>query len=238
MILLRSLLYNLFLVFWTVVLAIATSPLLLMPSRAVAVISRMWVAGLLLALRIICGVTYEIKGTVPDYPCIIASKHQSVLDTLIFSKIFKHPAFVLKNELRFLPIIGLYLISVRMIFIDRGKKYSAMKKVLAAAKTEISRKRQIIIFPEGTRVKIGQKAKYQRGIALLYAEKIAPVVPAKLNTGLVWPRNSFIKRPGRVSIEFMTPIPQYMKPSVFMRELEAVIEENAKHKEILEGSGI
>jgi 1-acyl-sn-glycerol-3-phosphate acyltransferase len=224
MILFRSLLYNLFATVWTAAVGIVGSPSFFISSSLVRAVSQIWATGLLVSLRIICGITYEIKGKLPEYPCIIASKHQSALDTLILLKISKQPAFVVKKELRFLPVVGLYLTFGGMIFVDRGKKYSAMKKVIAAAKTVISRKRQIIIFPEGTRNKIGQKVKYQRGIALLYAEKVAPVVPVRLNTGLVWTRNSFVKRPGRVSIEFMSPMPQDLKSGRFMQELEAVIE--------------
>jgi 1-acyl-sn-glycerol-3-phosphate acyltransferase len=80
------------------------------------------------------------------------------------------------------------------------------------------------MFPEGTRVAPGRRRAYQPGIAALYLQLERPVVPVALNSGMYWSRRSFLKRPGRIVVEFLEPIEPGLDRRSFMAELERRLE--------------
>ncbi|MDR2608986.1 MAG: 1-acyl-sn-glycerol-3-phosphate acyltransferase [Rickettsiales bacterium] len=182
-------------------------------------------------LRLLCGVEYAIKGieNIPKQPFIIASKHQSPFETFIFILLFRNAVFILKRELKWIPFIGLHLIALRMIFINRLDGISSIRYIVKLAKMRIKENRSIIIFPEGTRTDAKQKAKYRPGVAALYSVLSVPVLPIALNTGLFWPKSilSIRKNPGKAIIEILPPIYPGLSRDEFLRNLEKAIEEKS-----------
>jgi 1-acyl-sn-glycerol-3-phosphate acyltransferase len=210
MILLRAILYNLAFLLWTLILGVLASPLfLLAPRRVMARFGRFWARASLEILGWTVGLRHEVRGreNLPTGPAILALKHQSAWDTLFIACLVKDPAIVAKRELLLIPIFGWYLWRAGVIPIDRKAGASALRSIIARAKAATAQGRSIAIFPEGTRIAIGKRVPYQPGVAALYAQLGLPLVPVALNSGLFWPRNSFRKLPGRITLEILPPIP-------------------------------
>lgn len=224
--LIRSLLFNI--AFWTMTftLGLAGLPFALVSPRAAHIVARMWgKCGLFLA-RALCGITYQVKGAeyIPRTPSIVASKHQSAWDTIIFWVLLNRPGYVLKRELLFFPVFGWHLMLLKNIYIDRKGGSKVMKRMLKEAKELAEDGRSIVIFPEGTRTAPYASSIYHPGVAALYSNSGLPVVPVALNSGLLWPKNAFRKTPGVITIEFLPPIPPGMKGRDFLKLLQEQIE--------------
>jgi len=226
MILIRSLLFNLLFFGWTSVMFLLSLPALLLPAGAVWGLGRIWVRGVVLLLRFVVGLSHEVRGLAhrPEGAALFAAKHQSAWDTLIFALLLDRPAIVLKQELLNVPLFGWYMRKCRMIPVDRKGRGTALKRMAAAARNRARAGRPILIFPQGTRVAPGTHRTYQPGVAALYGALGLPVVPVALNSGLFWGRRSFHKRPGRIVVEFLPPIPPGLERRKFMGELETAIE--------------
>jgi 1-acyl-sn-glycerol-3-phosphate acyltransferase len=143
---------------------------------------------------------------------------------LVFALYLHHPAYVLKRELLYLPLFGLLLLRAGHIPVDRAGRAAALKSMVNAGKIRRDQGRDILIFPEGTRVKPGQHKPYQAGIAALYGALDLPVVPVALDSGRFWGRRSFNKKPGVITLEFLTPIRPGLPRKAFMAELEKRLE--------------
>jgi 1-acyl-sn-glycerol-3-phosphate acyltransferase len=223
---LRSLAFNLAFFLWTPLIGTLGLPLLLLPRRAAVVVGRLWSRGTLWFLRHIVGLEHRFRGLdrVPRGACIVAMKHQSAWDTVILSLAFNDPVPVVKRELLWLPIYGWFLARAGAIAIDRRARAAALRGMVAAARPVAAAGRPIVIFPQGTRVAPGACRPYQPGVAALYQALALPLVPAAVNSGLFWGRRSFIKRPGRIVLEFLDPIPAGRRSRPLMAELERRIE--------------
>lgn len=205
-------------------------PLLLGPSRAIYFMGLLWVRGTLGLLRVVAGLSYQVKGLgdLPSKPVIIASKHQSMWETLAFCEIFNRPSFVLKRELLRIPFYGWYLRRMGMVSIDRGGGASAMRKMMADTKHRLASGKHVIIFPEGTRTKPGASGSYHPGVAALYKQLDVPVVPVALNSGCFWPGRSFRQRPGLITVSILPAIPPGLDRRSFMTQLEQSIEDESR----------
>jgi 1-acyl-sn-glycerol-3-phosphate acyltransferase len=137
---------------------------------------------------------------------VILSKHQSAWETLAFQQIFPPQVHVLKRELLWLPFFGWGLALMSPIPIDRGRGLSALRQIARRGKRRLEQGFWVVVFPEGTRVAPGRRRKYQMGGAWLAAHAGAPVVPVAHNAGRCWPRNSFLKYPGKVTVRIGPPI--------------------------------
>jgi 1-acyl-sn-glycerol-3-phosphate acyltransferase len=223
---LRSLLFNLALVLWTIVYGVVVLPLVFAPRAVCLKVGRFWNKAVLALLGWLVGLRYEVRGleNVPPRPCVLAVKHQSAFETLALPLILEDPVFVLKRELFLIPLFGWYLARLGMIGIDRRAGPKALMSIVRRAKAALEAGHHVVIFPEGTRVAPYVRRPYNPGVAALYAHAEAPVVPVALNSGLFWGRRHFVKRPGTVTIEFLPPIPQGLERAAFMAELEARIE--------------
>jgi 1-acyl-sn-glycerol-3-phosphate acyltransferase len=226
MALLRSLLFNLAFYLWTALVLILCLPFLLLPYRATYWFGRIWVRVTLGLLGLTVGLRHRIVGIEQARrgQAIYAAKHQSSWDTLIFALLLDRPAYVLKRELLYLPLFGAFLLKAGHIPVDRAGKAAALKRMLTAAKARRDQGRDILIFPEGTRVAPGQHKPYQPGVAALYGALDLPVVPVALNSGLFWGRRAFGKKPGVITLEFLPAIPPGMPRKAFMAELERRLE--------------
>jgi len=146
------------------------------------------------------------RENLPDRPAVILSKHQSTWETLAFQVIFPPQVLVLKRELLWIPFFGWGLALASPIAIDRASGARALKRMAELGRERLAQGFWIAIFPEGTRVKPGERGKYHEGGAWLAVQCGALVVPVAHNAGLLWGRNAFLKRPGTVIVEIGTPI--------------------------------
>jgi 1-acyl-sn-glycerol-3-phosphate acyltransferase len=223
---LRSLMFNIGFYLWTAAVVIFGLPALLFSYRAVYGLGRLWVRATLWLLKALVGLDHRTVGLENRQagPAIYAVKHQSAWDTLVFALYLHEPAYVLKRELLYLPFFGFLLLGAGMIPVDRRGRASALKQMLNTAKRRREQGRDLLIFPEGTRVAPGQHQPYQPGVAALYGHLDLPVVPVALNSGLFWGRRSFVKKPGTITLEFLPAIPPGLPRKAFMAELEQRLE--------------
>ncbi|MGH6891658.1 MAG: lysophospholipid acyltransferase family protein, partial [Dongiaceae bacterium] len=222
----RSALFNLSYFLWSAGMHVLCLPLLLAPASWVWKAGHLWIDGTLWLLRVLCRLDHRELGleNLPSGPAIIAVKHQSAWETLFLSRRLNRPAFVLKRELLMIPLFGWFIRKVGMIAVDRAGKAAALKKMVRDANDAFAQGRQIIIFPEGTRVAPGEHKPYQPGIAALYGQLGVPVIPVALNSGLYWGRKAWVKKPGRIAIRYLPPIPPGLGRRAFMAELENRLE--------------
>jgi len=223
---LRSLALNIALYGWTGVLCFVLLGTLLLPRRGMAAVVRLWLSQLAWIERHIGGIHYRVIGRehVPSGACIIAAKHQSAWETFKLHLLFGDPAIVLKEELLNIPLWGWYVRRAGMIPIDRKGHMQALARMMQAAHRAADDRRKIVIFPQGTRVAPGETRSYKSGVAALYQELNLPVVPMALNSGLLWPKNSFIKKPGLITVEFLPPIPPGLSREDMMSRLKEQLE--------------
>ncbi|MGH6804062.1 MAG: lysophospholipid acyltransferase family protein [Methyloceanibacter sp.] len=222
----RSLLFNLLFYVTTTLFVVLGSPLLFAPRRwamaALAVHSRfeLWL------LKLIVGTKLEVRGAekLPKGPCLVASKHQSAWETFALIPLFRDPALLMKRELFWIPFHGWFSRKFEMIPVDRDKGPAALRRMLREARKRVTDRREIIIFPEGTRRAPGAPPDYKTGVILLYEALGIPCVPVALNSGVFWPRRSLERRPGTIVVEFLDPIPPGLPKAEFLARLTEAIE--------------
>jgi 1-acyl-sn-glycerol-3-phosphate acyltransferase len=222
---LRSLLFNIWFFGLTTVLALAALPIRVFAPRLAIPYAQRWVRLVLGGLRVICGISYRVSGLEnlpPDGPALIASMHQSAFDTLVWALIAPRFAYVLKRELTRIPLFGPMLVATGMIAVDRAAGAAALRAMLRQADRALAERRQIVIFPEGTRVAPGQHVPLQPGVAALAARTRLPVIPVVTDSGRYWGRRAFRKRPGTIRIVLLPPIPAGVSRETLMERLEAV----------------
>jgi 1-acyl-sn-glycerol-3-phosphate acyltransferase len=226
MIVLRSLLFNIIFFSLTVLMCFLLIWTIPLPRKQMLGVVHLWLRQVAWVERTIGGMSYRVVGweNVPDGPCLIAAKHQSAWETLKLHLLFRDPAVVLKKELLSIPIWGWYLSRIGMIPIDRSAGSQAVQVMIQAARRAILDKRKIVIFPQGTRVAPGDKRPYKSGIAALYRELDLPIIPMALNSGLLWAKNSFVRKPGVITIEFLPPIPRGLTRQEMMGLLQSELE--------------
>ena len=222
----RSAIFNVCFFAATAVIMIGGSPALLISRQSVFRVARVWSKTSLWLLRWICGLTVEFRGVerIPKGGFILASKHQSALETFALFLHLRDFSFILKRELLNVPLFGWYLRRAEVIAIDRASGRAALQQAVDRSRAVLSEGRCIVIFPEGTRTKPGAHPTYKVGVAYIYSATGAACLPTALNTGVFWPRRSFRKYPGHVVIEFLPAIEPGLKRPEFVRTLEASIE--------------
>ena len=222
----RAVAFNIAFFAWTMILGTLGLPFLLAPRRAAMGFGRFWSRGVLFLLRTIVGLDHRVirLDRIPPGGCIIAMKHQSAWDGVVLPVVLGDPAAVVKRELLRVPFYGWYAARAGSIGIDRKTGAGALRRMVAAARPVVAAGRPIVIFPQGTRVMPGVSLPYQPGVFALYRALALPLVPAAVNSGLFWGRRAFVKRPGRILLEFLEPIPPGWPRRRLMDELERRIE--------------
>jgi 1-acyl-sn-glycerol-3-phosphate acyltransferase len=222
----RSLLFNLLFFGITVVVSIATIPTLPMSRRSTLWMTKLWARWVIWALRWSVGVKVEIRGweNLPPGGVVIAAKHQSAFDTIIWLSLLEEPAYVMKKELLRIPLYGWHARKAGMIPVDREGGGAALRGMLRAATDRVAAGRQVVIFPEGTRTPVGQRVSYQPGVVAIAAGTGAPVVPVATDSGRVWGRRHFLKRPGMIRISVLPPLPPGLNRAKLLAALESQIE--------------
>ena len=187
-----------------------------------------WALSMLWWLRVTCGIRYRIIGAenIPATPSIILSKHQSAWETLAFQQIFPPQVWVLKRELLWLPFFGWGLAMTSPIAIDRAGGREALRQMVAQGKDRLKKGFWVVIFPEGTRTSSGEKGKFHIGGAWLATHTQAVTVPVAHNAGEFWGKNSFVKKPGIITVSIGRPIATAgMKPDALNQRVETWIEQ-------------
>jgi 1-acyl-sn-glycerol-3-phosphate acyltransferase len=226
LLIIRSVLFNVLFYLNMIVLMCLALPTLVLPRGAILAVVRFWARSNHWLLRIVCGITFELRGLerIPPGPLLIAAKHQSLWETFALVPLFADPAFILKRELMWLPFFGWFARKAQMIPVDRGARSAALAAIAVRAKIELARNRQIVIFPEGTRRPPGAAPSYKYGVVHLYAESGVACLPVALNSGLFWPRRSLRRYPGTIVAEFLEPIAPGLDKQVFFERLQQTIE--------------
>ena len=227
MIFLRSAIFNALFYTNMILLMIIGLPTLLISRHAVFSLARAWAKSSLWLLKVICGVEAEFRGAgnIPKGGYLIAPKHQSIWETFALCLYFPDFSFILKRELTWIPFFGWYLIRAEQIAINRSSGSAALAEAIQRSREILAQGRQVFIFPEGTRRPVGAVPSYKFGVAQIYAQANAACVPVALNSGLFWPRRSFIRRPGKILVEFLEPIPPGIERSAFFNLLQDKMEE-------------
>lgn len=178
--------------------------------------------------KAVCGMRYQFKGweNLPDAPVILLSKHQSAWETIFYLCTMPRPlVYVFKKELLYIPFFGWGIALLRMIPIDRSKGKDAFAHVVEQGRKRLADGQWIIMFPEGTRSLVGKQGKYKGGGTRLAVETNTLIVPIAMNAGECWPKNSFIKKPGMITVSIGKPIsPEGRTAAELMQQVENWIE--------------
>jgi 1-acyl-sn-glycerol-3-phosphate acyltransferase len=181
--------------------------------------------------RAILGIRFEIRGreNLPEHPVIVMAKHQSAWETIALPILFPPQAVVLKRELLKIPFFGWGLALTSPIAIDRKAGKEALRQIVKQGRHRMEQGFWVTIFPEGTRVKPGETGRYAIGGAWLATHTDTPVLPVAHNAGEVWPRHSFIKHPGTITVSIGPVISsQGKKADALNEEVKAWIESEMK----------
>ncbi|MEQ8665538.1 MAG: lysophospholipid acyltransferase family protein [Rhodospirillales bacterium] len=228
----RSLIYDVLQTVITIGMLLLLWVLLIVPWPAMLWVISKWAHLLRWLSRWVVGLDVRVRGfdKVPEGPVVIASKHQSAWDTAVFLLFWPRACYVMKKELWSIPFWGWYARHCQTVPVDRSGGASALRKMLSVVQQRLAEGRQIIVFPEGTRVAPGDDRKYHPGIAAIYQAADVPVVPVALNSGLFWGRRSLgFKHSGAITVEFRDPIPPGLDRKAFMERLKTEID-GATHR--------
>ena len=165
-----------------------------------------WVALMRWSARWILGIRVKIEGEIPKGPVLFAGKHESLFEALELSRLLGSPATVMKRELARIPLWGWAARRYGVIIVNRTANASSLRAMMKDAQAALQQGRSVMIFPEGTRVKPGEKPALRSGFAGLYRMLDLPVVPIAVKSGHVWPKHG-IKKPGVVTFRFEPMIP-------------------------------
>ena len=175
-------------------------------------------------LRFVLGVKVTFSGIEnlnKNERFFVASAHQSLLETFILQAPLQYPIFILKKELLKIPLFGWYLKKIGSIDIVRDTTTKDNLNFFDKIKNNIeSSKRPLLIFPQGTRVKFGERLPFKKGACRIYEALNLPCVPVALNTGKVWPKNSFLKYNHDIKVSFLEPIGPGKDKDSFISDLE------------------
>ncbi len=226
MLLIRSQLTDLLMYLLMAVMGIACAPLAIWSRDGAYWAIKKYCAVIFWLLRVICNLRVEFRGEVPTGEVLVCSKHMSFLDIMMLAYILPRAKFIMKNELKWAPILGFYAMRIGSAPVQRGKRGKAMQKMVAdvGGRSEVG---QTVIYPQGTRVLPGSDKPYKVGAGVLYTRMDRDCVPAATNTGVFWARRSPYRKPGVAVLEFLPTIPKGMALRPFMTQLETVIEDNS-----------
>jgi 1-acyl-sn-glycerol-3-phosphate acyltransferase len=209
MIWLRSAAFLVFFYLATLALLVPANLLVVFRPDRTPAIARCWARVTLWGARVLCGIHWRLEGAanLPPGPVLIAARHESAFDTLVWLQVAPRCVYVLKFELTRIPLLGPVLIAAGNIAVRRSAGAGALRRMLVDVGTALAADRQVVIFPEGTRVPHDAPVVLQSGIALLAERVGVPVVPATTDSGLRWARRAFLKRPGLIRVVIRPPLP-------------------------------
>ena len=231
--LLKSLLFNLFLYTGIIVIFLLALPALFLPTKITLLFGKLLGHYVVFIVRIFLNTKVEFIGlhNIPkNEKYFIASAHQSMFETFALQSVLDYPVFILKKELLKIPLFGLYLKKIKSIEIVRDTvtkdNIGFFDKVANIIKNE---DRPLLIFPQGTRVKIDDKVPFKKGVGRIYETLNIACIPVALNSGKVWPKYGIIKHPGKITVSFLKPIEPGLNRDDFIKNLEEKIYEEIEN---------
>ena len=227
MLLLRSLLFNFFLYAGIVTVFLIALPTLFLPSQFTLYFGKFLGYYVVFIVKIFLGTKVEFKG-IDNIPktekYFVASAHQSMFETFALQSVLNYPVFIFKKELLKIPLFGIYLKKIKFIEIVRNTttkdNLNFFDKVANIIKNE---NRPLLIFPQGTRVKVEEKVPFKKGVGRIYEALNISCIPVALNSGKVWPKSGVIKYPGKITVSFLEPIKPGLNKDEFIKNLEVKI---------------
>jgi 1-acyl-sn-glycerol-3-phosphate acyltransferase len=221
---LRSLVFNIFLYTGLIFIFILAMPTLFLPSKFTLFFGRLSANYMVFIMRLILNTKvffHGIENLKRTEKFFVASAHQSMFETFVLQIPLDGPIFILKKELLRIPLFGLYLRKIGAIEIIRETTTKENLDFFDKVKSKINNeKRPLLIFPQGTRVKPNEQVPFKKGVGRIYDKLNLPCVPVALDSGKVWPKNSFIKYPGNINVSFLEPIMPGKNKDEFIKEIE------------------
>lgn len=224
---LKSLIFNIFLYFGLIAIFILAIPTLVLPDKFTLLFGRFSARYIIFLLKIILNTKVMFHGLenlkkVDKF--FVASAHQSMFETFALQIPLDSPIFILKKELLKIPLFGQYLKKIGSVEIIREKTTKENLSFFDKIKSRIEKqKRPLLIFPQGTRVKFDEQPPFKKGVGRIYESLNLPCVPVALNSGKIWPKNSFMKYSGDIHISFLEPILPGKDKNEFINEIEKKI---------------
>jgi len=220
----KSLIFNIFFYFTISFFFIFAIPTLILPGKVAAFVGKVLAYKIIFLMKVFLNskvIFHGLENLNKKEKFFVASAHQSMLETFILQAPLDYPIFILKKELLKIPLFGSYLKKIGAIDIVRETTTKENINFFEKIKKNISEtKRPLLIFPQGTRVKFGEKIPFKKGVGRIYSFLELPCVPVALNSGKIWPKNSFLKFPGDLHISFLEPIEAGKEKKDFVKELE------------------
>ena len=225
--LIRSVLFTILFYSTLILVFILAIPTLVLPSKATMICGKILAHIIIFLLKFVLGVRVTFSGIEnlkKNERFFVASAHQSLLETFILQAPLEYPIFILKKDLLKIPLFGWYLKKIGAIDIVRDTTTKENLNFFEKIKNNDEiKKRPLLIFPQGTRVKFGERIPFKKGAGRIYEALNLPCVPVALNTGKVWPKNSFFKKNHNIEISFLEPIEPGKDKDVFIKDLETNI---------------
>ncbi|MDR9483804.1 MAG: lysophospholipid acyltransferase family protein [Sediminimonas sp.] len=221
---LRSLIFVLQIYLAMGVLGLLFAPWAAVSARGARKACKLYCRWVLWTARWMVGLRHEVRGTPPKGEVMIAAKHQSFLDILIIFNSVPAAKFIMKRELLWAPVIGIYAYRIGCVPVDRGQRGQAIRKMLADVDAGRQQPGQLVIYSQGTRVAPGVRMPYKAGTGVLYQQLGQSCVPAATNVGVFWPRKGIMRKPGLAVVEFLEPIPPGLPRDEMMKTLEERVE--------------
>ncbi len=206
------------------IMGVVFAPWAILSPNGARVACKTWARYAMWSARWMVGLKSEVRGPVPQGEVLVAAKHQSFFDILILFEALPTAKFIMKRELLWTPIIGIYAKRLGCVPVARGKRGAAIQKMVDDVAAGRAQPGQLVIYPQGTRVAPGDHLPYKVGTAVLYDELSQPCIPVAVNVGLFWPKRGVLRKPGCAVVEFLPALSPGQDRDAFMAELEHVIE--------------
>ena len=227
MIFFRSLFFNIFLYLGIALASLVASLFLFFKDKYVLFLGRFLSHYVIWILKIFLNTKIEFKGLEnlkKHEKFFVASAHQSMFETFALQIVINGPIFILKKELTKIPFFGWGLKKIGAIVIVRNTVTKENLNFFDRVKESVNKSnRPLLIFPQGTRIKYKEKVPFKKGVGRIYQTLEIPCVPVALNSGKVWPKNSFNKYPGKIIISFLNPIFPGLEKEKFIERLQTDI---------------
>ena len=228
----RSLIFNIFLYLGIILVLILAIPTLFLPAKFALYCGKFLAYYIILILKIFLNtkvIFHGLENLKKIDKFFVASAHQSMFETFVFQAPLNYPIFIVKKELLKIPLFGWYLRKIGSIEIVRQTttkdNLNFFDRIKQAAHEN---NRPLVIFPQGTRVKFNEIVPFKKGVGRIYDALDLHCVPVALNSGKMWPKNSFFKFPGDIHISFLEPIKPGIEKNTFIKILEEKIYSESK----------
>jgi len=225
--LIKSLFFNIFLYVGIVLVFILAIPTLILPAKFTLYCGKFLAYYIILILRLFLNtkvIFHGLENLKKNEKFFIASAHQSMFETFVLQAPLSFPIFILKKELLKIPLFGWYLKKIGSIEIIRETTTKQNLNFFDKIKNAIYKyNRPLLIFPQGTRIKFDERRPFKKGVGRIYDSLKISCIPVALNSGKIWPKNSFIKYPGDIHVSFLEPIEPGLEKAIFLKVLEEKI---------------